>query len=61
MNFRTRVRQDPILLGTIAVMTLAIIVAVGLLLYWTLVLTPFYTPNPCSPKDAAWITTFTLL
>jgi hypothetical protein len=42
-------------------MTLAIIVAVGLLLYWTLVLTPFYTPNPCSPKDAAWITTFTLL
>jgi hypothetical protein len=52
VKLSTRLRQDPILLATTIVMAIGVIVAVGLMAWWTMVLTPYYPTQPCAP-DAA--------
>lgn len=59
MGIGARLRQDPVLLAAIVVMALGILVAVGLMVYWTVALIPTYPPNPCAPdgqrEAAIWL------
>jgi hypothetical protein len=59
MRISTRLRQDPILLATTLLMALGILIAVGLMIWWTFALIPLYPPRPCAPdaKAAIWFLT----